>query len=221
MQKRESGLTAWEFRKGKKVGEEGAFQHAAEIEYRFYRVRELRRHGAKQRTSSTGCIEQKRVQAGSGKELLHKGSLETAEDRLLERQQLFLWSLPDGRPRLFTLQGCGIWRAPSEYQLRPGSTGRLEHNRKTTRGTAAQRGAYKPVDNGGIVAVELSALGSNQGQPGHLRTGGSCIGARVRAARCPRSFGPLFQSIPRPWGVTEYRNGIGATKPTRSSRSGQ
>jgi hypothetical protein len=50
---------------------------------------------------------------------------------------------------------------------------------------------------------------------GHLGTGGSCIGKRVRAARCPRSFGPLLQSIPRPWGVMEYRNGLGATTPTR------
>ena len=32
--------------------------------------------------------------------------------------------------------------------------------------TAAHRGAYEPVANGGIVAVELFALGSNQGQPG-------------------------------------------------------
>ena len=32
------------------------------------------------------------------------------------------------------------------------------------RGTAAQRGAYKQVANGGIVAVELFALGSIQGQ---------------------------------------------------------
>ena len=34
------------------------------------------------------------------------------------------------------------------------------------RGTVAQRGAYKPVAEGGIVAVELSAPGSNRGQPG-------------------------------------------------------
>ncbi len=92
--------------------------------------------------------------------------METAEDRLLERHQLFLRSLPDGRPKSFTLQRYGILRAASEYQLRPGSTGRLEQDRKTLRGTAAQRVAYKLVANGSIVVVELSALGSNQGQPG-------------------------------------------------------
>ena len=34
------------------------------------------------------------------------------------------------------------------------------------RGTSAQRRAYKPVAKGGIVAVELSALSSNQRQAG-------------------------------------------------------
>ncbi len=56
--------------------------------------------------------------------------------------------------------------AASECQLRPGSTGRFEQNRKTMHGIAAQRGAYKPVANGGIVVVELSALGSNQRSSG-------------------------------------------------------
>ena len=60
-QKRESGLTAWEFRKGGKVGEEGVFKHAVQPEYRYVRVRELRRHGAKHRPGSTGCIERERV----------------------------------------------------------------------------------------------------------------------------------------------------------------
>ena len=39
--------------------------HAEQIEYRYVRVWELRRHGAKHRTGSTGCIEQERVQARS------------------------------------------------------------------------------------------------------------------------------------------------------------
>jgi hypothetical protein len=57
-------------------------------------------------------------------------------------------------------------------------------------------------------------MGSNQGNRGRLGTGGSCYGARVQATRRPRSFGPLLQSIPRPWRVMEHRNGIGATTPT-------
>ena len=35
--------------------------HAEQIEYRYVRVRELRRHGAKHRPDSTGCIERERV----------------------------------------------------------------------------------------------------------------------------------------------------------------
>ncbi len=66
-----------------------------------------------------------------------------------------------GRPGPFTLQGYGIWLAASAYQRRPGPTGRFGQDRKTMRGTAAQREAYKPVAEGGIVAVELSAPGSN------------------------------------------------------------
>ena len=39
--------------------------HAEQIEYRYVMIRELRRHGAKHRTGSTGCIEQERVYARS------------------------------------------------------------------------------------------------------------------------------------------------------------
>jgi len=56
----------------------------------------------------------------------------------------------------------------------------------------------------------FQTLGSNQGNRGRMGTSGSCYGSRVHVARCFRSFGPLLQSIPRPWGVMEYRNGIGA-----------
>ena len=61
-----------------------------------------------------------------------------------------------------------------EYQLRPGLTGSIEKDRKTLHGTAEQRGGYKQVANGGIVAVELSALGlepiANRGRLGTRAT---------------------------------------------------
>ena len=46
----------------------GAFPHEAQTEYRYDRVRELRRLGAKPRPGSTGCIEEKVVQVGSEKD---------------------------------------------------------------------------------------------------------------------------------------------------------
>ena len=61
--------------------------HAKEIEYRYVRVRELRRLGAKHRPGSTGCIEKECVQAGNEKELPHKGRLEKAADELGEISQ--------------------------------------------------------------------------------------------------------------------------------------
>ena len=128
-------------------------------------------------------------------------------------------SLPDGRPRSLYPSRC--WDRGSGKTLRRTNAGpvrRGDSDRTTIpRGQAKRRGAHKPVANGGIVAEELSDPGSNQGNRGHLGTGGSCIGRRVRAARCPRSFGPLLQSIPRPWGVMEYRNGLGATTPTSAA----
>ncbi len=64
-------------------------------------------------------------------------------------------------------------------------------------GTAAQRGAYKLVANGGIVVVELSALGSNQwptgGAWGHAAV---VVGTEFKQRDAPVSFGPLLQSIP-------------------------
>ena len=43
----------------------GSFLHAAQTEYRYDMVRELRRLGAKHRLGSMGCIEEKSVQAES------------------------------------------------------------------------------------------------------------------------------------------------------------
>ena len=73
-----------------------------------------------------------------------------------------------------------------------------------------RRGSDKPVADGGIVDVQLFSGGA-WGQ-----AAADC-GIGVQAARCPRSFDPLLQSIPRPWGVMEYRNGIGATTPTSAA----
>jgi hypothetical protein len=123
-------------------------------------------------------------------------------------------------PDRLCLRRTGSGKTPRRTNAGPVRRG--DSDRTTIpRGQAKRRGAHKPVANGGIVAEELSDPGANQGNRGHPGTGGSCYGSRVQAARCPRSFGPLLQSIPRPWGVMEYRNGIGATTPTSSSRSGQ
>ncbi len=65
--KRESGLTAEEFRKGRNVGEEGAFPHAVQPKYRYDRVRELRRLGAKHRTGSIG-VHRREMRSGGVRE---------------------------------------------------------------------------------------------------------------------------------------------------------
>ena len=84
-----------------------------------------------------------------------------------------------------------------------------------------QRGVYEPLANGGIVAVELSTGGV-------WRHTAFATGTEFKQRGAPVSLGPLLQSIPWPWGVMEYRNGIGVTTParynggtckTRSSRS--
>ena len=89
------------------------------------------------------------------------------------------------------------------------------------RGLAEQRGVHKPVANGGIVAEELSDHGLEPGQPGApgdrrqlmwVQSAGSAVLPFVR---------PIASEYPRPWGVMEYRNKIGATTPTRWSRSSQ
>ncbi len=46
--------------------------HAEQIEYRYVRVRELRRHGTKYRPGSTVCIERNASRRGSGRRLRRK-----------------------------------------------------------------------------------------------------------------------------------------------------
>ncbi len=96
-----------------------------------------------------------------------------------------------------------VRRGVSKRTIRQGTSasGGIQMGRQRASGRRRRRGS-KPLDRG------------------RLGTGGSCTGRRVRAARVPSAH-ILLQSIPRPWGVIEYRNGIGATTPTSSSRSGQ
>ena len=127
--------------------------------------------------------------------------------------------------------GAFLTAAPDH--LRPRGTGSREPPRRTNAGPV-RRVVSDMTTRQGTSASEGIQLGGQRAssrrrhrgsKPLHRRRMGkvgSCIGRRVRAARrCPRSFGLLLQSIPRPYGVMEYRNGIGAMTPTRSSRSGQ
>jgi hypothetical protein len=82
-------------------------------------------------------------------------------------------------PYRLRYRGYGIWIAASEYQLRPGSTESFKKDRKTLHGIAAERGAYKPVTNGGIVVMELFAICSNQ-RP----TGGAWEQAQLMWVQC-------------------------------------
>ena len=75
----------------------GSFPHAAQIEYRYDRVRDMRRLGATHRLGSTGCIEKDCVQAGSEKELPRKERLEKAADELGETSQ-YVSGEPSRRP---------------------------------------------------------------------------------------------------------------------------
>ena len=81
-----------------------------------------------------------------------------------------LGAFPNGRPRsLYPIclsWGTGVWSAASAYQRRPGSTGSFRKGLQSCAAQPSRVGAYKPVAEGGIVALELSASGPNRGQPG-------------------------------------------------------
>ena len=82
------------------------------------------------------------------------------------RHVLTISSFSHGRPISFTPQVYGIWSAASAYQRRPGSTGSFRTGLQSCAAQPSRVGAYKPVAEGGIVALELSASGPNRGQPG-------------------------------------------------------
>ena len=126
----------------------------------------------------------------------------------------------------------GAFPTAAPYPLRQRGTGSREPPRSTNSGPV-RRGDSDRTTRQGTSASEGIQLGGQRSNGrrrhrgskplhrGRMGTGGICIAARVQATRCPRSFGPLLQSVPRPWEVMEYRNGIGATTPTTSSRSRQ
>ena len=64
------------------------------------------------------------------------------------------------------LLGSGVWSAASAYQRRPGSTGSIRKGIQSCEAKPSRVGAYKPVAEGGIVALELSTSGPNRGKPG-------------------------------------------------------
>ena len=103
-------------------------------------------------------------------------------------------SLSNGRPGSFTPQVYGVRSAASAYQRRPGSTGSFRKGLQSCEAQPSREGAHKPVAEGGIVALGLSASGSNRGQPGapgdkrQLKVGLEFMqrGAPVRSAHCFR-----------------------------------
>ena len=100
----------------------------------------------------------------------------------------------NGRSGSCTPQVYGVRSAASAYQSRPGSTGSFRKGLQSCAAQPRRVGAYKPVAEGGIVALELSASGSNRGQPGapgdrrQLTMGLEFKqrGAPVRSAHCFR-----------------------------------
>ncbi len=112
----------------------GSFPHAAQIEYRYDRVRDLRRLGATHRPGSTGCIEKECIQAGSEKELTHKGRLEKAVDELSETSQ-FVSGEPSRRHIVYATGGTGSRIPPRSTNFSPARRGDSKKN--TRQGTGA------------------------------------------------------------------------------------
>ena len=75
-------------------------------------------------------------------------------------------AFPTAAPDRLRHRGYGIWIAVPAYQRRPSSTGSIRKGLQSCAAQPSRVGAYKPVAEGGIVALELSASGSNRGQPG-------------------------------------------------------
>ena len=103
-------------------------------------------------------------------------------------------AFPTAAPDRLRHRGYGIWIAAPAYQRRPGSTGSIRKGLQSCAAQPSRVGAYKPVAEGGIVALELSASGPNRGQPGapgdrrQLTLGLEFKqrGAPVRSAHCFR-----------------------------------
>ncbi len=134
---------------------------------------------------------------GAGRSCPTREGWRRSEIGCLKDNSSFFGAFPTAAPDRLRHKGYKIWIAASEYQLRPGATGRFKQDRKTLHGTAAQRGAYKPVANGGIVAMEHSAMGSNQRLTGGAwGQAAAAVGTKFKQRGVPVSFGPLLQSIP-------------------------
>ena len=124
-------------------------------------------------------------------------------------------AFPTAAPDRLRYEGTGFGLPPLSTNSRPVRRG--DSNRNTIQGTSALEGTQLGEQR---ASGRRRHRGSKTLHRGRLGAGGSCIGVRVQAARCPRSFDPLLQSIPRPWEVTEYRNGIWRYHAPRGRLSG-
>ena len=104
---------------------------------------------------------------GSREALPYKGRTEVSWPRRGCRGlHLHDGAFPTAAPDRLRHRGYGIWIAAPAYQRRPGSTGSIRKGLQSCAAQPSRVGAYKPVAEGGIVALELSTSGPNRGQPG-------------------------------------------------------